>query len=81
MSETAKNKKAHKKIGGILTNDSKNIPTTNEIQRKNSILDGLIFFILFNNNINLLLFKPKPKFIFKVMLDFLSIRMGEKSKI
>ncbi|OGZ79566.1 MAG: hypothetical protein A2358_01220 [Candidatus Staskawiczbacteria bacterium RIFOXYB1_FULL_37_44] len=36
------NKKAHKKICGILTSDSKNIPAINDIQRKNSILDEVI---------------------------------------
>jgi hypothetical protein len=38
----ATNEKNHKKYCGILIKDSKNIPTTNEIQRNNSTFDALI---------------------------------------
>jgi hypothetical protein len=41
-SKIASNKKPKIKICGIFVIDSKNIPATNERQRKNNILDGLI---------------------------------------
>jgi hypothetical protein len=42
INRIAVNKNAHKNICGIFIIDSKNIPATNERQRKNNIFDALI---------------------------------------
>jgi hypothetical protein len=43
ITKKSANKKAHKNSCGIFTKKSKSIPKTNDTQRKNNILDELIF--------------------------------------